>query len=75
MKYLTKGREEGFQYGEYEKILMNFLGLNHRITLNRFSELANLPSKKASEILISLATNNVIRIIPGEQEDWFEFAE
>ncbi len=75
MKYLSNGREEGFQYGEYEKILMNFLGLNHRITLNRFSQLANLPSNKASDILISLATNNVIRIIPGEQEDWFEFAE
>lgn len=64
-----------FEYGEKEKILLNFLGKNERITLKQFKELTDLPYRKASDILVSLAVSNVIKIIPGEGEDWFEFAE
>jgi predicted HTH transcriptional regulator len=64
-----------FEYGEKEQILLRFLDQNNRITLKQFKELSKLPYRKASDVLINLAVNNVIRIIPGEGEDWFEFAE
>lgn len=64
-----------FEYGEKERMLLNFLGKNERITLKQFKELTDLPYRKASDILVSLAVSNVIKIIPGEGEDWFEFVE
>lgn len=72
-----KNRESGiaFEYGEKEKLLLNYLGENERITLKEFKEISNLPYRTASDILVSLAVNNVIKIIPGEGEDWFEFVE
>ncbi len=59
------------EYGSNEKILLNYLGNHERITLQEYQKLSNLPKEEASHTLINLAASSVIRIIPGEQEDWF----
>jgi predicted HTH transcriptional regulator len=62
---------QGFAYGTHEKTLMNYLGQHQKITLSEFLNLSNLPYRRASNILVTLAVHNVIRVIPREQEDWF----
>jgi predicted HTH transcriptional regulator len=71
-----EGKEyTGFQYGDDIQLLMKYLGTHHEITVSEYSKISHLPLKKASDILVNLTLNNVIRIIPGEEEDRFEFAE
>ncbi|MFY0687925.1 MAG: ATP-binding protein [Cyclobacteriaceae bacterium] len=67
-------REQGgmFQYGENEKLLMNYLGQHQRITLAEFRKLTNLPRDLASNILVDLTVSRVLRAIPAENGDWFE---
>jgi len=52
---------------------MNYLEDHGNITLEKYSDISTLTYKRASEILINLALNNVIRIIPGEGEDQYVF--
>ncbi len=69
----TQGR--AFSYGEFEKAMIKYLGINDHITLSKFCELTKLSIEEASHIVIKLAENHVIRIIPREEEDWYVFAE
>lgn len=66
---------QGFVYGDHQKALINYLGEHEHITLREFCSLTHLAEKKASEIVIDLARNHVIRILPREKEDWYVFAE
>ena len=54
---------------------MRYLGQHERITLKQYKEISQLTYRKASDVLVNLTVNNVIRIIPGEGEDFFEFVE
>ena len=54
---------------------MNFLGDHKHITLPQFCEASGLSHEKASDVVIKLALNHVIRIVPRELEDWYVFAE
>jgi predicted HTH transcriptional regulator len=75
LKHKHKETTLGFEYGEHERKLLQYLDQHERITLREFIEISQLPIKKASDILVTLAVSNVIRIVPSEREDWFEFAE
>ncbi len=75
LKKQQKPATEPITYGDHEKILLNYLGDHEKITLDQFSEISKLPKKVASSTLINLAANNIIRIIPREQEDWFVASE
>lgn len=75
LKQESKKSETSFEYGSHEKALLNYLGNHDRITLPEFCEVSKLDTKEASEVVIRLAMNHVIRIIPREQEDWYVFAE
>ena len=63
----------GFMYGDHEKLLMNLLGENEHITLKQYSKHAGLSPHHASDILVRMTLNNVLRIIPKERGDLFEF--
>lgn len=75
LKQESKNSATSFEYGIHEKALLNYLGTHDHITLPRFCEVTKLTSNQASEVVIRLAMNHVIRIIPREQEDWYVFAE
>lgn len=75
LKNRKKDSVKGFVYGEKEKLLMEILGKKTQISLKEYAEIAKIPIPEASEILIKLTLTNVTRIIPGEQDDRFEFVE
>ncbi len=73
MKYRNHHSSPGFSYGDNEKLLLSYLGKHEDITLKKYSDISALTQKRASEVLINLALNNVIEIIPGEGEDRYVF--
>lgn len=75
LKQESKNGETSFEYGTHEKSLLNYLGDHDHITLPEFCEMSQLTTNQASEVVIRLAMNHVIRIIPREQEDWYVFME
>ncbi|MEM7550273.1 MAG: RNA-binding domain-containing protein [Bacteroidota bacterium] len=62
-----------FSYGEHEKILFQYLEDHHKITLERFQTLTNLPKKDASSKLINLVLAKVLQILPDGKEDYYLF--
>ncbi len=71
LKQESKNSETSFEYGTHEKVLLNYLGTHDHITLPKFCEVSQLAADQASDVVIRLAMNHVIRIIPREQEDWY----
>ncbi|MFM1914203.1 MAG: hypothetical protein RIR51_2056 [Bacteroidota bacterium] len=68
---LRREQEEGvkFTYGEHERILVDFLHQNEKITLKEFQNLVKIPEWLASRKLILLVLTNVLKIVPSEMED------
>lgn len=73
LKSRKRNEENGFEYGEKEKILLKYLETHEKITVAQYKELAKLSYHNASKKLILLTTNNVLRIAPNEKEDYFYF--
>lgn len=71
LKSTRRQNHQSFLYGENERKLMNYLGKHDHITLSEYLQLAELRQREASDILINLTLNNVLRVIPREKEDWF----
>ena len=68
-----KKKEKGykFAYGDKEQVLMKYLDPNVEITLNKYSEIAQISKKIASRTLILLVLAGVLRVNPSEIEDTF----
>lgn len=64
-----------FNFGEKERILMQYLQTHQRITVDEFSKTANIPRRVASRTLVLLVLARVLRIIPDMISDSFEFQE
>lgn len=75
LKGEQKGTHRSFNYGKYEKLLLNYLGSHEYITLKEFCAASQLSIQQASDVVIDLALNHVIKIVPREQEDWYVFAD
>jgi predicted HTH transcriptional regulator len=71
LKGVAKRRNIRFQYGEKERILMQYLSRHPRITVEEFSRAANISREIASRTLVLLVLANVIRIYPQEVQDYF----
>jgi len=73
-KILKRGRRQKdiqFTFGEKEKLLMEYLEQNRKITLAQFANLARLSRFRASQTLVLLVLANVLQVIPQEKEDIF----
>jgi predicted HTH transcriptional regulator len=70
---LRRENEDGikFMYGDKEKILMEYLSENKKITIEKFSEIAKIPTWLASRTLVLLVLSNVLKIQPDEVMDWY----
>lgn len=74
LKGVAKKRSIRFQYGDKERILMQYLSDHPRITVDEFTKAANIPRNIASRTLVLLVLANVIRIQPHEGHDFFAMA-
>ena len=63
-----------FHYGEYERLLMQYLDLNPAITLKEFMKVSGLKKFYASKKLVLLVLANVLQITPHEKGDLFSLA-
>lgn len=72
LKQKRKDKSFRFQYGEKERLLMQYLEEHETITLQQFVNLAGISRKQASQTLILLVLSNILRIIPAEGEDLYE---
>lgn len=57
--------------GDKEKVLIDYLGSNERITLRQFREMLNLSNRRASRILVNLVRADIIRLHNHEKEDFY----
>jgi hypothetical protein len=73
IKRRQKQRDIRFHYGEHEHFLMQYLATNKTITLSQFVNVSGLKKYYASNKLILLVLANVLRIIPNERGDQYEF--
>lgn len=64
-----------FNFGEKERILMQYLQSHQRITVDEFSKIANIPRRVASRTLVLLVLAKVLHVIPDAINDSFEFRE
>jgi predicted HTH transcriptional regulator len=71
LKGLTKGKSLRFSYGEKETLLMKYLGENKYVTVEQFSDLAEIPRRIASRTLILLVLTHVLGYRPKESGDQF----
>ncbi len=71
LKGERKQRNIRFHYGDKEKLLMQYLGDNQKITVSQFMELAQIPRQIASRTLVLLVLAHVLKIRPLETEDEF----
>jgi predicted HTH transcriptional regulator len=71
LKGEKKQRSYRFQYGDKERLLMQYLGSHPHITVEEFARLANIPRQIASRTLVLLVLSNVLRIHPEEVQDFF----
>jgi predicted HTH transcriptional regulator len=64
-------RDKGvkFNFGDKEKLLMEYLANNGSITLSQFQQLAGIPKYSASKTLVILVLANVLVLSPQEKED------
>ncbi len=71
LKYEGRERNTRVEFGDKEKVLMEYLEQNTFITLGKFKEIAKLPKQIASRTLVHLVKANVLRIQPRVDEDRF----
>jgi len=71
------GDEEGtfIAYSDQEKVLLEYLGANGRITLKEFSKLTRSAYKKAQKIIVNLILSGVILPHITEKEEYYIMAD
>ena len=61
-------------YRETEKILLDYLRLNARITLSKFCRIGKISRRDAEDILADLITLDILRIHLNEKGAWYDLA-
>ncbi len=71
LKKRQRSKNIKVNFGEKERILMNYLGEHEKITLETFSKIADIKRSIASRTLIWLVSANILDIEAREDEDIF----
>ncbi len=71
LRQRARQKDFRFEYGDKERLLMQYLDQQPSITLSQFAALAGIPRRQASQTLILLVLCNVLRIQPNEGEDLY----
>jgi predicted HTH transcriptional regulator len=75
LKMQTKQRNFRFEYGDKERLLMQYLAKEPFVTVDIFASLANIPRKQAARTLVLLTLSGVLKIFPDETADRFVLVE
>lgn len=72
-----KYSEEGvtFQYGNREQMLFRYLNEYGEITVQKYSQLINVTSYRASKILVNLVAAGVLKFFTRYETDYYTFSE
>jgi predicted HTH transcriptional regulator len=62
------------EYSSKEKALLEYLGVNDRITVKEYCELLNMSRRRAQRILVNLVLSGVIRVHTTEREEFYTAA-
>jgi predicted HTH transcriptional regulator len=71
MKSDTKGYNAQITIGKAEKIILQYLEHNDRITLKGFCKIANISRWRAAKILVNLVRMKLIKVLSHEKEDYY----
>jgi predicted HTH transcriptional regulator len=74
LKERLKVKSYRFNYGTKEEVLMKYLDVHENITVQTFSEVADISSKQASKTLVLLVLARVLDVMAGESEDLYFLA-
>ncbi|MBT1709886.1 putative DNA binding domain-containing protein [Fulvivirgaceae bacterium PWU5] len=71
IRRLGMKRDVYFHYGDYEKLLMQYLDKHPSITLQTFMAISGLKKSQASSKLILLTVARVLKVTPHERGDLY----
>jgi predicted HTH transcriptional regulator len=63
-----------FEYGKNEQMLFRYLNEYGEINVQKFSELINVTSYRASKILVNLVSAGILKLFRKSEKDYFTFA-
>ncbi|MGK7393672.1 MAG: AlbA family DNA-binding domain-containing protein [Candidatus Cyclobacteriaceae bacterium M3_2C_046] len=69
-----KKKDIKFNFGDKEKLLMEYLDQHDFITVKQFAQVASLNQYQASRTLILLVLANVLKVIPQEKADLYRLS-
>jgi predicted HTH transcriptional regulator len=68
-------QQVGFSYGENEQKLVRYLADHPSVDVETYAQVASLPRRAASDILVRLTLAHLLRIVPDEARDVFVLRE
>ncbi|WP_083750236.1 AlbA family DNA-binding domain-containing protein [Rhodohalobacter halophilus] len=63
-----------FEYGKHEQMLFRYLNEYGEISVQKFSELINVTSYRASKILVNLVSAGILKLFRKSEKDYFTFS-
>ncbi len=63
-----------FEYGEREQMLFRYLNEYGEITVQKYSQLINVTTHRASKILVNLVSADVLKLFRKSDTDYFTFS-
>lgn len=72
----NRSSDEGvtFEYGEREQMLFRYLNEYSDITVQKYSQLINVTTWRASRILVNLVSAGVLKLFRRSETDYFTYA-
>jgi predicted HTH transcriptional regulator len=74
LKNQTSDEGVSFVFGPNEQKLFRYLNQYERITVNEFSNLVNISTRRASRILVNLVSAGVLHLFTHEKAEFFTLA-
>ena len=75
MKNQSSSEGVTFEYGKNEQMLFRYLNEYGEITVQKFAQLINVTTYRASKILVNLVSAGILRLFRRYETDYFTFAE
>lgn len=71
----NRSSDEGvtFEYGEREQLLFRYLNEYSEITVQKYSQLINVTTYRASRILVNLVSAGVLKLFRRSETDYFTY--
>ncbi len=74
LKHQHSGNGVTFEYGDKEQMLFRYLNEYGEITVQKFSQLINVTTYRASKILIHLVSAGILKLFRRSETDYYTFA-